>query len=263
MRSGAGGCIRLSIRNRCGAARGFRVEGARGRSYEGTGIGLALVHDLAKQHGGTVRAESVVDQGSTFVVTIPRGTAHLPPAQIAPESPEATLTRAPLPYLMEAAHWGATSLVAGAAIRNPPDIILSDVMMPRMNGVALLQALRADPRTRTLPFILLSARAAEESIISGLETGADDYLVKPFSTRELMSRVHAHLEMARIRRIATDSATELAETRAALLADLERKNEELEAFSYSAAMHGSSRRRRPSLASSSGCSRPTASGRST
>jgi light-regulated signal transduction histidine kinase (bacteriophytochrome) len=106
-------------------------------------------------------------------------------------------------------------------------------MMPRMDGVALLQALRSDPRTSTVPVVLLSARAGEEAIVAGLETGADDYLVKPFSARELMSRVATHLEMARVRRVATDVANELAETRAALLNDVERKNQELEAFSYS------------------------------
>jgi len=120
-----------------------------------------------------------------------------------------------------------------AALRDPPDLILSDVMMPRMTGLELLAALRADARTSTVPFVLLSARAGEEAVIGGLETGATDYLVKPFSARELLSRVATHLEMARLRRRATEAATELAETRAALLADLDRKNAELEAFSYS------------------------------
>ena len=120
-----------------------------------------------------------------------------------------------------------------SALERPPDLVLSDVMMPRMDGVALLRALRADPRTSTIPVVLLSARAGEEAVIGGLETGADDYLVKPFSARELLGRVGTHLEMARIRRVATDAANELAETRAALLEDVERKNRELEAFSYS------------------------------
>jgi signal transduction histidine kinase len=120
-----------------------------------------------------------------------------------------------------------------SALERPPDLVLSDVMMPRLDGVALLQALRADPRTSTVPVVLLSARAGEEAVLAGLETGADDYLVKPFSARELISRVGTHLEMARVRRAAADIANELAETRAALLKDLERKNRELESFSYS------------------------------
>jgi light-regulated signal transduction histidine kinase (bacteriophytochrome) len=118
-------------------------------------------------------------------------------------------------------------------LRRPPDLILSDVMMPRMDGVALVRILRANPTTSTIPVVLLSARTGDEAIVGGLETGADDYLVKPFSARELLGRVGAHLEMARLRRRATEAATELAETRAALLRDLDRKNQELEAFNYS------------------------------
>jgi light-regulated signal transduction histidine kinase (bacteriophytochrome) len=97
----------------------------------------------------------------------------------------------------------------------------------------VLRALRADPKTSQIPVVLLSARAGEEAMVTGLETGADDYLVKPFSARELLSRVATHLELARTRRQAADAARELLETRAALLADLRQKNEELEAFSYS------------------------------
>jgi signal transduction histidine kinase len=265
-----------------------RIEGARGRSFEGTGIGLALVHELVKQHGGEIRAESLVGKGSTFIVTIPTGTDHLPKDRILSESRLEAETVGATPHLLEAAHWlkdgnavtagaaataastaastvtsGARILVADdnadmreylvrllasrwlveavvdgqaaldSALERPPDLVLSDVMMPRMDGVALLRALRADPRTSTVPVVLLSARAGEEAIISGLEIGADDYLVKPFSGRELISRVATHMEMARMRRVAADIANELAETRAALLKNVEQKNQELEAFSYS------------------------------
>jgi signal transduction histidine kinase/DNA-binding response OmpR family regulator len=81
-----------------------------------------------------------------------------------------------------------------------PDLVLSDVMMPRMDGVALLKALRDDERTRGVPVILLSARAGEEATVEGLDAGADDYLIKPFSARELLARVRAHVEIARERR---------------------------------------------------------------
>ena len=84
--------------------------------------------------------------------------------------------------------------------RRRPDLILTDVMMPRLDGFGLLRELRADPRTATVPVILLSARAGEESRVEGMEAGADDYLVKPFSARELLARVAAHLQMARLRR---------------------------------------------------------------
>jgi CheY-like chemotaxis protein len=83
-----------------------------------------------------------------------------------------------------------------SALAAPPDLVLSDVMMPRLDGFGLLRALRADSRTRRLPIILLSARAGEESAVAGLDTGADDYLVKPFSARELLARVRTHVELA-------------------------------------------------------------------
>lgn len=101
-------------------------------------------------------------------------------------------------YNVQAVSDGQAALTAARASR--PDLILSDVMMPGMDGFELLQALRADPETRTLPVILLSARAGEEAKIEGMEAGADDYLIKPFSARELLARVGAHLEMARIRK---------------------------------------------------------------
>ncbi len=72
-------------------------------------------------------------------------------------------------------------------------------MMAHLDGFGLLRELRADPRTRTLPVILLSARAGEEAKIEGLHAGADDYLIKPFSARELIARIRANLEMSRIR----------------------------------------------------------------
>src|SRR4029077_9366503 len=87
-----------------------------------------------------------------------------------------------------------------AARASPPDLVLSDVMMPRLDGFGLLRALRADEGTRSVPVILLSARAGEEAAVEGLDAGADDYLVKPFSARELVARVRTHLEMAKQRR---------------------------------------------------------------
>ncbi|HEY9762097.1 MAG TPA: response regulator, partial [Trichocoleus sp.] len=101
---------------------------------------------------------------------------------------------------VEAAADGAAALAAIQA--QAPDLVLSDVMMPRLDGFGLLQALRADPPTREIPVILLSARAGEEAIAEGLDAGADDYLIKPFSAQELISRVNAHLQMASLRKAA-------------------------------------------------------------
>jgi len=106
-----------------------------------------------------------------------------------------------------------------AALDECPDLVLTDIMMPGLDGFGLLRALRADPRTRTIPVILLSARAGEDSAVEGLDAGADDYLAKPFSAQELLARVRTHLELARLR---GEWANEL-----------EQSNKELEAFSYS------------------------------
>ncbi|MFJ4716763.1 SpoIIE family protein phosphatase [Streptomyces sp. NPDC088785] len=80
-----------------------------------------------------------------------------------------------------------------------PDLVVSDVMMPHMDGLALVAALRDNPRTASLPVVLLSARAGEEASIEGLQAGADDYLVKPFAAAELLARVRANVELARLR----------------------------------------------------------------
>ena len=105
-----------------------------------------------------------------------------------------------------------------AILDSPPDLILSDVMMPNLDGLGLVQALRAREETRTLPIVLLSARAGEDSLLAGLDTGADDYLIKPFTANELLARVRTHLGMAQVRNQLNN--------------DLRRSNQELEAFSY-------------------------------
>jgi light-regulated signal transduction histidine kinase (bacteriophytochrome) len=112
---------------------------------------------------------------------------------------------------------GAAALASARA--QPPDLVLSDVMMPGLDGFGLLRALRAHAETSQIPVVLLSARAGEEALLEGLETGADDYLVKPFAARELLARVQTHLDLARLRREWSG--------------ELERANNELEAFSYS------------------------------
>ena len=262
-----------------------RVEGARGRSFEGSGIGLSLVHELVRLHGGEVEVESEVGRGTTFVVSIPVGKQHLPPEQVATSAPLVPRAPGATGQLLEAKHWARTRsaeplldepvvrpsappppaspasgrlLIAddnadlreylerllspfwqiqlapdgraalAAALASPPDLVLSDVMMPEMDGVALLNALRADPRTSTVPVILISARAGEDARLAGLETGADDYLVKPFAAREVITRIRTHLDMAKVRRAAADAAREQAETRATLLEQLEEKHAALE-----------------------------------
>jgi len=86
-----------------------------------------------------------------------------------------------------------------AACQNPPDLVLTDVMMPRLDGLGLLRRLRSEPHTRAIPVIMLSARAGEEAQVEGLEAGADDYLIKPFSARELLARVQNLVMVKRMR----------------------------------------------------------------
>jgi PAS domain S-box-containing protein len=229
-----------------------RVSGAGGRSQEGTGIGLALAHELVRLHGGTIEACSEPGRGTTLRVAVPLGSEHLPAAavgtvreplsdassaqtfvheasrwlpgagdEVTPRPADGTTARrdrrfaatfgarivladdnadmraylcgllAPM-YSVEAVGDGAEALVRAAQQR--PELILADVMMPNLDGFGLVQRLRATPALRDVPVILLSARAGEESRIEGLDAGADDYLVKPFTARELLARVGALLE---------------------------------------------------------------------
>jgi PAS domain S-box-containing protein len=120
---------------------------------------------------------------------------------------------APL-YQVRTAPDGGTALEICRTFR--PDLVLCDVMMPGLDGWAVTRALRADERTRTLPVILLSARAGPEAATAGLEQGADDYIAKPFTRAELLARVRSHIVMARARN--------------ELLEELHRANRELETF---------------------------------
>jgi signal transduction histidine kinase len=227
----------------------YRVEDTGGRTHEGTGIGLALVQELVRQHGGEITVTSRLGSGTTFRVAVPFGRDHLPAERVR-EAREYAAPGAGNPYVQEALSWdqhpdtpasaaarsdhrfvatfGARILLAddnadmrgyftsllspdynlevvsdgeaalAAARRLRPELIVSDVMMPRLDGFGLIKAVRADPALRDIPIILVSARAGEESRIEGLDAGADDYLVKPFSARELLARVGAMLERTRL-----------------------------------------------------------------
>jgi signal transduction histidine kinase len=101
-------------------------------------------------------------------------------------------------WTVETAGDGRTALEQARA--NPPALIVTDVMMPGLDGFELLRELRADVRTKAIPILMLSARAGEEARISGLDAGADDYVIKPFSARELTARVASLLNLSRARR---------------------------------------------------------------
>ena len=236
----------------------YRVPGAEGRAHEGSGIGLALVKELAELHGGRVGVESTIDKGSTFRVTIPFGKDHLPADRVVETSSSDSDYAMADAYLQEMRHWHtpedarvssgrsaepSSSATTGirsrilladdnadmrayvgrildmnweveavangrealeAARRQRPDLVLTDVMMPELDGVALVHALRSDPALADVPIIMLSARPGDESYVDGLQAGVDDYLVKPFTARELLARVESHLRIARFRHEAID-----------------------------------------------------------
>ncbi|KAI9089987.1 hypothetical protein DFS34DRAFT_379627 [Phlyctochytrium arcticum] len=260
-----------------------RVEGQKGRSHEGSGIGLALTNELVKLHGGKLVIDSEFGKGSTFSVLIPYGTAHLPQDRLSdeadaylrenilssrsygmtmveearrwlPSSDDDTVnsstsdsgdssipsnavsasTRGNKILLADdnsdmrryvknilSQWWQVTDVADGqqaldAIRRDMPDIVVSDVMMPVLDGFGLLKVLRSLSETKNLPVILLSARAGEEARVDGLQMGADDYLVKPFSAKELVARVQTHLELGKLRveleRRVAERTQELAES---------------------------------------------------
>ncbi|OXM54966.1 histidine kinase [Amycolatopsis alba DSM 44262] len=100
-------------------------------------------------------------------------------------------------YVVEAVADGGEAIDAVRA--RPPDLVISDVMMPGLDGLGLVERLRGEPSTAVVPVLLLSARAGQEASIEGLRAGADDYLVKPFASAELLARVRANVELARLR----------------------------------------------------------------
>lgn len=221
-----------------------QVDGSNTREHEGTGIGLALVHELVLLHKGTITVESEVGKGTTFIVRLPMGTAHLESGQIteeplvAPpsplnttgvitelateslsfdhengesysseEEPEADLMLGNKlvlvvddntdvreyvssilsdHYVVETAIDGVDGLEKAKRLR--PDLVISDVMMPRMDGNELCRSIKENLDLDHIPVILLTARATNDLRIEGLEMGADDYLSKPFNAKELLVR---------------------------------------------------------------------------
>ena len=277
----------------------YRVLNNNARSHEGTGIGLALIKEIVKQHGGTISVTSKAGEGSTFSVFIPEGFGHLPKQMLTKagtraasmrramvsdtvlqctnetlnwmgntserggiseeearerqlaESPDISSLESPPPpqsprdippkgspqdrrvtfirkksidsilpkpriilvddnqdmrkyltFLLQP-HYNVDpapngSIALHKARESPPDLVLSDVMMPVMDGMTLLKELRADPRTSSVPIILLTAKAS--SSLEGLDAGADDFLVKPFSAKELIARVSSTVKLSQLRK---------------------------------------------------------------
>ena len=207
----------------------IQVETSTTRRYEGTGIGLSLVKEIVKVHGGAIAVESELGRGSTFSITLPIGTLKgheiisvgddreetvlplgyetpsryesLMPPQVGDDSGRPRLLvvednpdmRSYLKAILQKhyqiviARDGAEAVEHARHVR--PDLILTDVMMPKMSGHDLLQSVRADKALRSIPVIFLTARAGTEARIESLDAGADDYLSKPFDELELLARV--------------------------------------------------------------------------
>ena len=243
----------------------YRVEHARGRSVEGSGIGLALVRSLVELHGGSIKLESQLGRGTRVSIRLPARPVEI---RSAVQTPDPSLRRADAadPYVVEALEWlgdevAEVAEVADAPPSRPliliaddnadmrrhlqrilgprwktvcvtngeaalkfirgehPDLLVTDVMMPMLDGFGLVATVRGDEELAALPVIMLSARAGIESSAEGFAAGADDYLVKPFDSHDLVNRVAARLEVAtRARQVA--ERYELSEQRMAALAEL-------------------------------------------
>ncbi|HEY6901474.1 MAG TPA: ATP-binding protein, partial [Puia sp.] len=253
-----------------------RVDGVQGRSQEGTGIGLALVKELVRLHHGTIDVKSKVGEGSTFFVRIPTGRGHLPATRIAEavsrramnteafveeamkwlpassatsdESEKGTIVLADdnadmreyvqrilsVKFRVVTATDGFDAFEKTLQYR--PDLVLSAIMMPRLDGFGLLQQIRRHPAVQHTPMIFLSARAGEEAKVEGLDAGADDYLVKPFSAKELLARVEASIKIARSRLEYAEKLEKEVEERTqelkALNILLRQSNEDLQQFAH-------------------------------
>ncbi|MEH6438205.1 ATP-binding protein [Massilia sp. DD77] len=248
----------------------YRSRRAAGRSAEGSGVGLSLVRELARMHGGDVALESRRGLGSRFTVRLPwRRPDPSQTGAAAPTGAPPSLARRArfrdelLRYGLGAAEGadagarpageGIRVLVverdpdvvryvarllqdgcrvasahsadaAMAAIRlGAPDLVLADSTLPGQDGqggLELVRRIRADGAARAVPVLVLSARAGEEARLEALEAGADDFLAKPFSGRELIARVRSHVQMARVRRAAFEQETALRRQLAELRHDL-------------------------------------------
>ncbi|BFU93335.1 MAG: hypothetical protein NTNFB02_00570 [Nitrospira sp.] len=243
----------------------YQVEGHLSRRYEGSGIGLALAKEIVVLHGGSIAVRSAVGKGSTFTVTLPRGQEHQGQmvaiegediGDIPINIPDGT-TRHAVPASDHDSHDGSTVLVVddNADMRayltrllsdtyhvivacngadalekvraQVPDLVVADMMMPLMSGYDLLKAIRATEGLKTLPFIMLTARAGTEARVETYEAGADDYVTKPFGEEELLARISNQLRLHRQERELELQTAELRQ----LASQLERANAELRELS--------------------------------
>ncbi|MEH2063380.1 MAG: response regulator [Nostoc sp.] len=248
-----------------------QAEGSANRSYEGSGLGLALVKELVELHGGQVTVESVYGQGTTFSLWLVTGNAHLPAQQVLETTTELNMSRASVELadleLVEPTidnieditiNLPPTIDTQGSALKtktqhsilvvddNPdlrtyvseifrrngyhvqtarngyeghsiakeiiPNLIVTDLMMPLVSGLEMIQLIRNEEKLKGIPIILLTAKVDEETRIEGTEHGADAYLAKPFNDRELLAEVRNLLALKENERRIVELNTYLTES---------------------------------------------------
>jgi signal transduction histidine kinase/DNA-binding response OmpR family regulator/ligand-binding sensor domain-containing protein len=207
----------------------YQVNASTTRMHEGTGIGLSLSKELVELHHGSIHIDSITGQGATFTIKLPVAQPGLNPEDQKLESlvtgqSEVNLLAAsnsfPQPdtyelqdktlptvlvvednpelrrFLSEGlnAHYSVTQAIHGRqgldkAIEEVPELIITDLMMPEMDGLELCQKIKTDPRTSHIPVVLLTAKSDRHTKLDSLELGADDYILKPFDFQELLARV--------------------------------------------------------------------------
>ncbi len=239
-----------------------QAEGSANRSYEGSGLGLALVKELVELHGGQISVESNYGEGTTFTVWLQTGTAHLPADQIIEVQAEIQPSRAAIEladvemespeegirendsatptmvdsersrvlivddnpdlrtyvsgilrdqgYQVWTARNGSEGFKAAQTFR--PHLIITDLMMPRVSGLDMIRMIREEGELKGTPVILLTAKADEDTRIEGVEQGADAYLSKPFSDRELLAEVRNLLALKENERRVAELNTYLTES---------------------------------------------------
>ncbi|MCK6541337.1 ATP-binding protein [bacterium] len=205
----------------------YQVDSSEMREYPGTGIGLALAKQLSELHHGRLTVVSQLHRGTTFTLHLPLNPEVWPDEEKSIEADRTVKWDAEADWSDDnvvsdtnSEYRGKTILIVedhpdvrdyikehlsgefqiseardgvegfDKAVSLVPDLIISDIMMPKKDGVALSRELKKDMRTNHIPVILLTAKASEDNKIEGLETGADDYLVKPFNVRELKTRIN-------------------------------------------------------------------------
>ncbi len=210
----------------------YQVASGNTRNYEGTGIGLALVKELVELHSGEIQVTSKVGMGTVFKVKLPLGRKHYSDEQITGVvksiSEPVTTSKSKPTLSAEGDRSASNQRIILIVEDNPdmrqyinenlqetytiveaidgaqgfemakdlvPDLIISDVMMPNIDGYELARRIRSHELTSHIPIVMLTAKAAEEERLEGLETGVDAYLIKPFSIRELQVRVRKLIEM--------------------------------------------------------------------